>query len=456
LQQKYLFSNINSEYLKAKNDEESLEKAVRVMMLGWAGSVELRDEIFLQICKQVNGNPNTMEVHYLLKLMAMIGSSFQISPRMIYPVLNFLLQKLNDQKERIETKLLAQYCFIRIARFFDRHARKSPLLEYELRCIQELRMIMVDVYFPSGSRMYIPLESYTSSAEAVEIMMKMMNFGHRADFFGLYLWVEKNGKLLEERFLEDEELVLDVYSSLEILKIDQNPKDCSISYKVFLRLRVFYKLNPDDIDSVSYYYSQNLHDFLSNKFPLNHEEVADLASYAILKDYGKKVNQKDQTVHINIEKYIPATKVDQEYTSNYWLAKVMNRCAVLPFELKRDCKRKFILLLGKSHFFMSYQFEVIYSNQVEGSSKKAVQNKSLLLIVRPLELLFAEVYTKKIIESWHFKAIIKWGTSSKNSFAMITGDNTSHIFNSSKASEIVYLIRAYSNLALGKPLKDKI
>lgn len=77
----------------------------------------------------------------------------------------------------------------------------------------------------------------------------------RSQFFSLYEVSSANNKILEEHFLNDNTKIMDLYTRHRMEeeyyrdRLKQN-----MVYKLYLRIRVYYRLYKEDIDSLNMFY----------------------------------------------------------------------------------------------------------------------------------------------------------------------------------------------------------
>jgi hypothetical protein len=88
--------------------------------------------------------------------------------------------------------------------------------------------------------------------------------------------------------------------------------------------------------------------------------------------------------------------------------------------------------------------------QVESPKEKVIMG------IKPLVVIIAEEISRKVKHTYEFKSIDKWGMSGENIFVMITDDGVIHLFECEQGLSIDYLMRSYTNLAMGKSLGIKM
>ena len=109
---------------------------------------ELRDEIYVQICKQLTGNPNENSIKAGWELMAVVLVQFPPSKNFEAYLKSFLIGHLKDSKSDI--KVLSKYCLSR----FNRILRTGP--KGKVPTLAEVERALKAPYHPSvfGEALY--------------------------------------------------------------------------------------------------------------------------------------------------------------------------------------------------------------------------------------------------------------------------------------------------------------
>jgi hypothetical protein len=106
----------------------------------------------------------------------------------------------------------------------------------------------------TGDRFQVNVESYSTVFEVKEMIMAKLNINMaRFPYYQLYEVCRKK-TCIEERFLENEEKIMDILSLWEFESgrfVDEEP-----DFRLYLRLRLFYRLRNNDVDGVAIFYSQ--------------------------------------------------------------------------------------------------------------------------------------------------------------------------------------------------------
>ena len=113
---------------------------------------------------------------------------------------------------------------------------------------------MLPIYLLSDKKLFIAIESYTTANELKYAIIRKLNIDKsKIPYLGLYEICDKT-EIWQERFLENSERIADVLAQWEY-EIRSNKAE-KISFKLYLRLRVFPKLRDiHDVDMVALYYT---------------------------------------------------------------------------------------------------------------------------------------------------------------------------------------------------------
>ena len=122
---------------------------------------------------------------------------------------------------------------------------------------------MVPIYFLTGNHTFVPIESYSNASEVKEILLKKLQLEKtKWQYLALYEIVDRK-EHLEERFIENHERICDILAIWDLDRA-QNKQDKN-DYKLYLKVRVFFRLYDHDIDAVVMYYTQVIIFFLETR-----------------------------------------------------------------------------------------------------------------------------------------------------------------------------------------------
>ena len=256
-------------------------------------------QVYLQILKQMSKNPNPTSFMNLQRLFAVIASFIAPSEKIYFMILNYLYVKI---KTDTDNSAISRYTFVRMMRSKERGLRKNLPLLNEVSCIELTRMILIPIYLLSGEHILLSFESYTTVDEILEEIVKRFKITFRKKNLGLFLVVKtiKGTETFEDELvLEGNSNMLDHLAGCE--KIKRENEGSQISFKVVLKIKYFFELDPKNNDDITLYYIQMVHDFLQGRFILEEEDVINLASCKMAVDHGDFSAEKVRFLKINIE-----------------------------------------------------------------------------------------------------------------------------------------------------------
>ena len=119
-----------------------------------------------------------------------------------------------------------------------------------------MKPIMFSIYFFSGTHTLVPTECYTTVRDLKATIMRKLQFKiARIPYYCLFEVCDKTD-FLEERFLDDNEKIVDIVALWDKDKSDYMKKNEIIEFKIFLKLQLFYNYLENDLDTVTMLYVQ--------------------------------------------------------------------------------------------------------------------------------------------------------------------------------------------------------
>ena len=99
--------------------------------------------------------------------------------------MNFLFFEMQNN-ENINIKKYAKYIFVRMLKTKDAQRKHIPSRD-EINCIENLKPIRIFIYFFTGAKREISIESYTTVRDVKKMMMKILDFAeHRYIYYSIY------------------------------------------------------------------------------------------------------------------------------------------------------------------------------------------------------------------------------------------------------------------------------
>lgn len=206
--------------------------------------IEVREECFMLLIKQVTDNPYIDKNFNEWKLMAIVSSFVSPSETFLYYFINkiesIFKETLND-----EVKQWSRYVVKRILQTNIKSERFVLPCEKELNCIEERRKIPIEIFFPNGSSEFFFVESYTTVKELKEEIIKKYEFSEfHQSYYGLYEYSTKS-KSTEETFIDDKIKIMDVLGSwvneINFLKLKHSLETVNVKFKLIFMIRFEFK-----------------------------------------------------------------------------------------------------------------------------------------------------------------------------------------------------------------------
>ncbi|CAK5081127.1 unnamed protein product [Meloidogyne enterolobii] len=265
---------------------------------------ELRDEIYSQICKQINCNPSPLSARRGWILMALCSSAFSPTNRLLPYLRNFV----NSNAPNI---FWQRYIAKQMSRTIKCGARREPCLKAEFAFICSIDNLnnsglFVQINLPNEEIVDIPIHSQTTIADVFQFLTEKINLNESFGF-GLFLSTGQNIRSL----VVGGERLMDALALIE----EQN----DFYWKLYLRKELFLPLeNNSDELFVDLSYRQIIKGLHYGEYQCNKEE--DLALLAA-QQYFVSINGKSTEIDIseledNLSEYLPLNILKQNEDVN--------------------------------------------------------------------------------------------------------------------------------------------
>lgn len=239
--------------------------------------------------------------------------------------------------------------------------RKQIPTDEEIAHIENMKPIMFPIYFFSNSHTLVPTESYTTVKELKQtIMNKMELLISKVPYYSLYEVCNKE-KIIEERFLEDLDRVVDVISVWARETEDHLLKKEKIDFRIYLKLLIFYDFKNDDADTVTMVYVQTNYDVIVGKFDLEVSDAVELAALQLHINYLGDTEKAYKFLDRNLNDYIPGNLYEKEEPST-WIKSIFDRYRDLPESSKLESRIKYLEHIKSNPLYKTHQFQVNVSS----------------------------------------------------------------------------------------------
>ena len=217
--------------------------------------------------------------------------------------------------------------------------------------MKSMKAFAVKVFTLSGSSIIMLLESFDNSNDLkIAIIKKLKISVNKFPLFGLYEIYED--EYYEERYIEENELVMDLVSSW-LVKNTGN-------FKILLKLRIFIYFGTKD-QILPFLYIQSAFDVLRTITLVPIKIYSVLAALKLFIELGKS-KVLDGYLSNNLNLYIPDKIIkNSSLKEEEWIEKILKKYNMLPDMSKTQAQAKFVELLskcglfGSSIFYLSFQ-----------------------------------------------------------------------------------------------------
>lgn len=444
-------------YLLEKEDDKAIILAKELLESCFeANSMELINEIFLEIIKQTSKCPDEVILLKAGILLLIFSSFFRPSTVFLLPFLHNLYTAVQTNQKNDENKIIRainRACFMRILRIYIAGNRKNAPRVKELKILSHLKKIVVPIVLPNNwdHNISIPIEAFTTVFDAKMLLLKFLELELNYRYFGLFLCMKRNDDY-EEIFLDEDELYMDILDELEIQKEDFEQRVTQgkkkgfnrlwfFDYRITLKIRFFFKLNENDIDAVNFYYLQTHGNFINGCYPATEPESFHLITMAFLISYG---NRKD----IPLEFKTLSKVTPRNFMKN--MKMIIENVGFLleKYEIfkKNELKLKFLEFAKRYDRFMSNEFSVYYYEINQKGEELNAGNYDL--VVKPLEIILKEDLSGKTFKHYNLTNITDCEVKQQIYLIITTDDEKKHIVESIHSKWIECLLKNYGQLAM--------
>ena len=340
-----------------------------------------------------------------------------------------------------------KYIISKLRDGFEKGSRKVVPSENEIILIEYRKIIQLPINFMNGGCLILHVEPHTTVKELISLILMKLNKEKLYEYFGIYEICWKNNIIISENYLENDGFILDRVNRMEkYRKIEPlgNPKP---KLKFFFRIRIFYKFNDQDLDSLDLLYHQFFMDIVNGKYFIENTILSDLIGVCLSIDFGQFDMEKSAKMPLNLERYLPSTNL-LSLGAKCWFEKVMKSYSEVIFGSVNELKMRFLKILKENDMFFSHNFQAKYSNITVNEENEGIKSKKevIWVIIKPLILEILKENQQRI--RYEFNKITKWGNFEEKSLIIYTNDNEIHMIYSPEIKEIEFLIKSYVRIAI--------
>ena len=462
-----LFKNLRSYMGDRKSSKSPQLHAVKHTRLAMGSPEEVKDEAYIQVIKQITRNPNPESAQKGWNLFAIMASCYPPSLELYYALIHYLLDIIKTGDETLQKR--ANYIVMRLNKTFESRRRLSPS-DLEIKHVEEMKPIIIEMNFFSGAATTCQVESYTTIRELKTQVMAKLNLNiSRIPFFSIFEMCYKTN-CIEERYINEFDKVCDILSiwqretdNYKKEKAKNKDKDDYIEFKFFLKLLLYYDFNPEDLDAVTMTYVQCNFDVVNDRYNLSEEDIIKLGAIQLYVDYSS-LEKEDifKKLDDNVKDYIPK-KIFNTNTTEPWTEKIKEKFNENNFKTKLEAKNEYLNVLKTNDLYKSIQFLCTYSSKLNtaNNNSEKIPNPShipeeCIVAVKPNEIVITDMNRNKIY-SIPLTLLASWGVNSEV-FVIVEKKSDKEFsksyFNCNQTKLFKIIIDTYTNILVGKNMVE--
>jgi hypothetical protein len=250
------------------------------------------------------------------------------------------------------------YIIIRLFNTFNNRRKYLISLE-EIKSIEQMKPLMLPIYFFSGTSTSVPYESYSTLVDLkYSLMNKLKLKVGRIPYFSMYEILDKEDST-EERILEEEEKVVNMKSMWDFDTERFNRNNIKVEFRVYLKMILYYGFTEEDVDSVTLSFYQAKYDVIHSKFNLSDDDISKLAAMQIVATYGNIPHEQVKNkIENDIMEFVPQSKLRKFEKAN-WVKTIMEEyVAVDQVYTKLEARKSYLDYIKNNNFYEAHIFNV--------------------------------------------------------------------------------------------------
>lgn len=461
------FKNVMSYMGDRKSSKQPLDHAKKLLRNIMVLPIGIRDELYMQICKQTTQNPRPNSAIKGWELMVFCVATFPPSKKLKSYLVDFIKRTI---QEKINPKItqLAEIAQANLPKIILMGQRKQVPSKQELECLIDNKPVAIRVSLCNETYKTLEINSYTLVSQVEEELVQKYNLTCSMPF-ALYEQAEPN----VERILDGEDRMLDVLASWENRKFNEELvqeekqsqrktkfdkhkdagkkiKKVEIEYKNFLyKAKLVLKTDNAQImadqEAVSLIYIQATQDVVTARYPIHEKDITVLAALQLQATFGDYSSEKvPGWLSPKITEYIPRHLISDNKGN-------------LRNDMVKEWETKILAKYEKIKGFTALDAKLNYLDYVQewtfyGATFFTVEQRQFKDYPSPLTLgincegvLLMHPEKKTVLENYQFTDIVTWGHSDEK-FIVVVGNILQQrklIFKTGEGKHMNHLIHDY-------------
>ena len=327
--------------------DQALEAAQKLLLMAMRHS-EVKDELYMQLLKQLRGNPDAASRLQLWQLFHLLAATTPPSKTFGTLLSDFVREAADNDEENGEVKFRA----VLVSKILKRSLRSGgrkwvPSIE-EIRAALVQERLKSVVYFLDDTCEEVTFDIATTVLEAVEQIAEIIDLAHYHSFS---LFESRSSEEQGDEFilLDDQSYMADVLNELK-----QNAHRIG---RLVFKKRMFRASDENIVEPqfLTLCYIQVQHDYLLSHYPVVYNDAAQLCALQLFAEFGSQLPGEDRMLRKAIDRYT-LRDVKRMGTREEWNADVLFRFNTMKFASAEKARYSFLSILrslpyGQSSFF---------------------------------------------------------------------------------------------------------
>lgn len=450
-------------FIERPSEDETASYRTLVHLLNIAvtdAPQELRDEIFCQIVKQVNENPDPLSVFRGWQLLSLCCGAFPPSKTLEQTLKNFIDANIGNltyghPHEADENMLtvadFASYARLRLDKSIEVGPRNQLPTKGEVESVMSRRPVTVPVFLVNGTEIKMQVETWMTINDLRKSLSQYLEVKETFKFA-----IIESSEDSSERTLQFEERVLDIMSEWEQeYNSHKNPELAPKNHFVF-RIRLFLPIDPSDERATELAYYQAVYDVTDGRYPITEEDIIQLIALQAQEKFGS-FNPQTGNPWQTTDEFMLYLPVQYHFKAHEMKEKVVETYQAFSGYSTQNAMKAYLNIVQEipSYGCAIYPVHPLNNPDFPSECYIAINGKAVFIIDPATKNFLAEFSWEKIV-TWGYndQKNLKKKKSSENekSFCIIMGNfmqQTKLFFKTYQAFEVYKLIEDYGNSIKG-------